>query len=181
MRSNSWPEAHITALREHVAAGTGSYREIAHLINGTFGTSYTRTAVLAKVSRLGLAATHKGAAAAPLTTAQIAARREARIAKRKIEAEATGRETAALLTREPPRLECAPIVDIAEPRHLELAELKAGECRYPFGDHPPFTFCGRAVMQQGRPYCAHHTKLCLGEGTASERHATRALARLVLT
>ena len=152
MRSNSWPEAHITALREHVAAGSGSYREIAHLINSAFGTSYTRTAILAKVSRLGLAATHKGATAVPLTTAQIAA-----------------------------RLERAPVLDIAEPLNLELVELTNGQCRYPFGDHAPFTFCGRSVMQKGHPYCAQHTKLCLGEGTASERHATRVLARLVLS
>ena len=181
MRSNSWPEAHITALREHVAAGSGSYREIAHLINSAFGTSYTRTAILAKVSRLGLAATHKGATAVPLTTAQIAARREARLAKRKIDSAATGRETVALLMREPPPLERAPVLDIAEPLNLELVELTNGQCRYPFGDHAPFTFCGRSVMQKVHPYCAQHTKLCLGEGTASERHATRVLARLVLS
>lgn len=43
-----------------------------------------------------------------------------------------------------------------QPLHLNLLDLQEGQCRWPFGDGPAFTFCGCDV-QEGSPYCpAHH-------------------------
>ena len=42
--------------------------------------------------------------------------------------------------------------------HLTLAELKSGQCRFPYGNGP-YSFCGLPVCQDS-PYCAHHHKVC---------------------
>lgn len=39
-----------------------------------------------------------------------------------------------------------------------LLDLRAGQCRYPFGDSVPFTFCGERSTHG--PYCSEHYKLC---------------------
>lgn len=45
-----------------------------------------------------------------------------------------------------------------EPRHIDMLELKADECRYPYGDGP-FTFCGCETAPL-KPYCSAHAELC---------------------
>jgi hypothetical protein len=42
---------------------------------------------------------------------------------------------------------------------LMLYELEPDECRYPYGEAPPFTFCGHAV-DRGSSYCPFHRRLC---------------------
>lgn len=50
---------------------------------------------------------------------------------------------------------CAPVVNL-EPLHLTLADLKEGDCRFPFGDVPAaMTFCGHRAVS-GRSWCAKH-------------------------
>lgn len=58
-------------------------------------------------------------------------------------------------------IRCAEI----EPRHVSLAELESGDCRYAYGDNP-FTFCGHAKMRdpinanKDLSYCPAHYDLC---------------------
>ena len=42
--------------------------------------------------------------------------------------------------------------------HLTLAELKSGQCRFPYGNGP-YSFCALPICQDS-PYCAHHHKVC---------------------
>jgi GcrA cell cycle regulator len=75
------------------------------------------------------------------------------------------------------RLRCVEI----DPRHLSLADLEPGDCRYPFGgeeEGEAITFCGHP-RQQGSSYCTSHFHLTRGPGTASERSAGTVLLRLV--
>ena len=73
-----------------------------------------------------------------------------------------------------------PVINISlrcveiEPRHLSLLDLEPGDCRYPYGDEA-ITFCGHPKMEK-TSYCVPHFHLCRGEGTASERAATRRIA-----
>lgn len=71
------------------------------------------------------------------------------------------------------RLRCVEIV----PRHLSVMDLEHDDCRYPFGDGP-ITFCGHPKMS-GSSYCTAHHHLTRGEGTASERAATKVATHLL--
>jgi len=67
------------------------------------------------------------------------------------------------------------------PRHLQLVELDAGDCRYPYGDAAEgeaITFCGHP-QREGSSYCLGHFHLTRGPGTASERAAVPVVLRLV--
>src|SRR5579864_8265549 len=55
MQSGSWAPQHSQALREFFARGM-SYSQIAEALNARFGTDYTRSAVIGRGRRLGLAA-----------------------------------------------------------------------------------------------------------------------------
>lgn len=71
----------------------------------------------------------------------------------------------------PPRIE-----DIPQPvsRDVALLDLTAGDCRWPSGDGP-FLFCGHRA-EEGRPYCAYHTRLAYQPLTPrQERQDSRAV------
>jgi hypothetical protein len=42
---------------------------------------------------------------------------------------------------------------------LQLMELGPDDCRYPFGDSAPFTFCGDTAIV-GSSYCELHHTIC---------------------
>lgn len=70
---------------------------------------------------------------------------------------------------------CAPVVNL-EPLNISIYELTEISCRYPFGDLPPFTFCG--LTNDGGPYCAKHRQIC-SDGIPTRRgrpHSTREAA-----
>ena len=48
-----------------------------------------------------------------------------------------------------------------------MANLEAGDCRWPIGDprHADFHFCG-AAQAQGRPYCIQHWALSFVPGSS---------------
>jgi hypothetical protein len=41
---------------------------------------------------------------------------------------------------------------------LEIFDLKHGDCRWPYGERAPFTYCGRKALN-GYSYCEEHHKL----------------------
>jgi GcrA cell cycle regulator len=57
------------------------------------------------------------------------------------------------------------------PRNIPLHELQDGECRWPEGDGP-FVFCGTQVYEESS-YCCGHFHASIGNGTASERYASK--------
>lgn len=65
------------------------------------------------------------------------------------------------------------------PKTKTLANLEAGECRWPIGDprHADFHFCG-AKQAEGRPYCIEHWTLSFVPG--KPRHGGQSAMRPLL-
>ncbi len=62
-----------------------------------------------------------------------------------------------------------------EPRLIPMAALRAGDCRWPYGDGE-LRFCGRRA-REGRPYCAGHHGLAYVPDPAA--YDAEALAKII--
>lgn len=144
-----WPDPHIEKLRTNFGAGM-SFAENAADINAEFRTRYSRNAAIGKAKRIGLKQAEKPGPQ-----------------KEKREA---------VLKVHKPRAVTAPVVELrcaeVTPRNLSIYELTAETCHWPFGDAPPYAYCGCRTLE-GLPYCWPHTALAQGPGTASEKAAHR--------
>jgi len=47
-----------------------------------------------------------------------------------------------------------------EPKHLTIYDLTDDTCRFPYGDDPPFTYCGHRTANGS--YCLVHAARCFG-------------------
>jgi hypothetical protein len=47
-----------------------------------------------------------------------------------------------------------------EPRLIDLVDLGAGDCRYPYGVADSYKFCGLAIEKSSLAYCPKHHELC---------------------
>jgi len=172
MQSFSWMEQHSQALREYLAKGM-TFSQIAKAINARFNTAYSRNATIGRARRLGLSAPERPARLKPPP-------KPARVRIKKVGARVRAESRPKLDVSERAaalKLRCVGIV----PRHLSLADLEPGDCRYPYGgdkDGEAITFCGHP-RREGSSYCVAHFHLTSGPGTASERSAGQVLLRLV--
>ena len=175
MQTN-WPSKHSDALREYVAKGM-SYAEIADAINAKFKTSYSRNAAIGRAKRMGLAGPDRSQDL-PKHWPTPPKDPPPRIGKPRERYAPEFRRPMPIFERtEAAKLRC---VEIA-PRHLSLAALERGDCRYPYGgdeEGEAITFCGHP-RRQGSSYWTPHFHLTRGPGTASERAAGAVLLRLV--
>ena len=79
--------------------------------------------------------------------------------------------------REMPKLRCVEV----DPRGLSLLEVKAGDCRYPYGgdeEGEAITFCGRP-KRKGSRYCTAHFHLTRNPEIVPERAVATAALRVV--
>jgi hypothetical protein len=51
---------------------------------------------------------------------------------------------------------------------LDIMDLDSSTCRWPFGDRPPYLYCGDTPFD-GSPYCRKHTKLAWAPYAVRER------------
>lgn len=51
---------------------------------------------------------------------------------------------------------------------IAASDLKSSHCQWPFGDRPPFRYCGKAP-EEGSPYCANHRRVGTRPATAAEK------------
>lgn len=172
MELSNWASAHSDALRDHVASGL-SFSQIAGEINRRFGTSYTRSAVIGRARRMGLATTARvdSPPIAPTTPGA------ARPARPNPPAALVQPPKSAFKRAEPVKLRCIGI----RPRLVGLIELAQGDCRYPYGgdkEGEEITFCGHP-RQPGSSYCSPHFRLTRGSGAVSGRSAGPVVLRLV--
>ncbi len=181
MQSGEWELEQCSALREYHARGM-SFLQIARALNAQFKTTHSRSAVIGRARRMGLAGR-----ARPDDRPKFWPARPAK-ARGKVKAPRPKKPPArhvpelsqpmpVLQRAEPPKIRC---VEIA-PRHLSLVELEAGDCRYPYGgdeDGQAITFCGHP-RREGSSYCTPHFHLTRGPGIAPERAAGTASLRLV--
>lgn len=162
MRTASvWDNQDITD-RAAVLWSGYSAAEISTKLSNEFGIYISRNAIISKVTRMGLSC--KGRRTAVASTP-----REPRTPKPRIRAKVVR----PVLPAEVIKLRCAEIT----PRGLSLMELETSDCRYPFGEGP-FAFCGHP-KQEGSSYCFAHFHLTRGDGTASERAATKVATHLL--
>ncbi len=179
MQSGEWEPEQCNALREYFAKGL-SFLQIAKAINAKFNTAHSRSAVIGRARRMGLARRARPGDRPKYWPAR-PKRAKAKAPRMK---KPQARHVPGLLRPLPvlkratlSKLRC---VEIA-PRHLSLVELEAGDCRYPYGgdqDGEAITFCGHP-RREGSSYCTPHFHLTSGSRTASERTAGRASLRLV--
>jgi hypothetical protein len=133
MPANIWPRERCEFLHALWQSGY-SFSQVAKFINEAFGVELTRSSVAGKVGRMNL--------------------RDIERVKRapKVRAPRQLSAAASKPAREPPRV---PL----KPRMIDILELSKYTCRYPFGDTPPYLYCGCPPLK-GSPYCRDHTKLC---------------------
>ncbi len=60
--------------------------------------------------------------------------------------------------RQPPMRIVEP--DICPDNAKPLIDLKRGNCRYPYGEAPPYLFCGKRVEREKSSFCDHHRDIC---------------------
>jgi GcrA cell cycle regulator len=181
----SWPPEHSQALREYHAKGM-SYSQIARALNARFATEYSRSAVLGRAKRMGLADTDQRRAQQPML--------ERMLRERAAQARSSGtklsdtRPASQILSefrpRKPAFAKVSPVelrcVDVS-PRHLSLIELERKDCRYPYGgdeEGEAITFCGHP-RRKGSSYCTPHFHLTRNAIIPTERAVREAPLRLV--
>lgn len=126
-----WTEQVTQSLQALYANHSAS--QIAAKLNEQFGLGLTKSAVIGKLTRLGI-------------TSGPAKRAEYEHAVRQ-----ANRKAAPV-----PRKEEAAVCQV-EPLNLTIAEIGPGQCRYIAGDD--FLFCAHPV-QEGSSYCSTHHRLC---------------------
>lgn len=141
---HGWTDTRVARVKELWTKGK-SAAWIAAELGGV-----TRNAVLGKVHRMGWANLSPKKKPQPRPTPprpKIADRNKVREAQkiRQIEKEPK------------PEPFVARTADVA-PLNLDILQLRDTTCRFPYGDEPPFTFCGHPVKPD-RPYCEAHCRI----------------------
>lgn len=161
MEPSNWAPEHSGALRDYVLKGL-SFSDIAREINKTFGTAYTKSAVLGRARRMGLSVPPRvdsPSIVPSLATAQDDSVPSPQSLPRGLQQP----PKTAFRPADPVKLRCVGI----RPRLISLLELESGDCRYPYGgdkDGEEITFCGHP-RRRGSSYCAPHFSLTWGPGT----------------
>ncbi|MBR0712939.1 GcrA family cell cycle regulator [Bradyrhizobium liaoningense] len=168
MEPSNWAPEHSGALRDFVLKGL-SFSDIAREINRTFGTAYTRSAVLGRARRMGLSAQPRVDSPSIVPSLATAAQDDSAASHQSLPRGLQQPPKAAFRPAEPVKLCCVGI----RPRLISLLELESDDCRYPYGgdkEGEEITFCGYP-RRRGSSYCAPHFRLTWGPDTASERAA----------
>ena len=173
MEPSNWAPAHSDALRKYFAMGM-SFAEIARAINRKFKTHYSRCAAIGRARRLRLG----GAGRPEEVTLMVPKAQSSNLHKVVKSQEALAKWLARLTDRkEMPKLRCVEV----DPRGLSLLELKAGDCRYPYGgdeEGEAITFCGRP-KRKGSSYCTAHFHLTRNPEIVPERAVRTAVLRVI--
>lgn len=173
MEPSNWASEHSDALRKYFVLGL-SFSAIGRRINAKFGTSYTRSAVLGRAKRMGLAAVPQLTSPSivpPVPDGTAPAQQLGAFSRHRIQPPKTAFQPAE------PVLRCVGV----RPRLISVVELEWGDCRYPYGgdrDGEAITFCGHP-RHPGSSYCAAHFHLTRGQGPAPGRAAGPVVLRLV--
>lgn len=139
-----------TLEREQLAQELWADGESASYIAARLG-GVSRSAVIGKLHRMGLANNRLN----PHRT-HVSKLRAPRAAPTRAD------ETAGGVSLSPPVV--APPSD-----PVPLEALEPGMCRYPFGDHAPFTFCGAPVCDAISSYCEKHDRACHNVAAANRK------------
>jgi hypothetical protein len=126
----------------HAAPQMYSNTEIARMLSREFRIGLSRNSVIGKIARLGLVHRHgasKGGGSKP-----------GRVPPRPKPVKSI------------PARPNVPRIPVERPGTLTLIELRDGDCKWPSGDGPSYTFCGRACVSE-QPYCEEHLRMAHNE------------------
>lgn len=158
--------------RVHALWSTHSATQIAEKIWLEFQVEISRNSVVGYLHRQKLTVEHK-AEVHPLTRENGTRRPRIQPATPVNVRQINAAKAAPRIRPEP--FVCAPVPDL-DPLHLTLADLKDGNCRFPFGDDPAaMTFCGHQSLT-GRSWCAKHFAV-VTVPTPVRRQSTAFIAR----
>lgn len=162
-----WNDQAVVARTVALWKGGYSAGRIAVMLRSDHGVSVTRNAVIGKLHRLRM--TDRGdprfslpSAAAERSAARKAAQRaeaERRKAERARLTEAQ-READRLAREAAERAKRAPWLALSGSNPLVLEQRCSGQCAWPIGEHPNFTFCCEPV-QDGKSYCRTHQRMSI--------------------
>lgn len=148
-RGDDWTEERHEYLKQCWAAGM-SAEIAANQINRKFGTSYTRNAIIGRVSRHALSVLYGRVKAAPSIASPYSTHRRRTVYR------------AMMRLKAPEPCRVAPAIDdtaIPFEQRKTLAQLseRDGFCRWPVGEpsSPDFFYCG-GKASEGSSYCAGH-------------------------
>lgn len=175
-----WTEERVITLKKRWLEGASASQIARELAGGV-----TRNAVIAKVHRLGLS--NRATASKPTRIQNKATVKAPAVPRSKPGISAATRLAAAqgapLPVLAPPQ-DLAPDPTIGrEPLRLDMLELQSGQCRWPLGKVPPFTFCGLRTTGPGS-YCPDHERVARpgpppGRRPTSEKELVRSVRRFI--
>ena len=154
--SSAWDDIRTDTLKGLWSSGL-SAAEIAASMG------FTRNAVLGKVHRLGIGGREcdGNRAYSRRTPEQIEATKREKEQRRR----ERRRAYRATIVKSEINLSALRCIEV-EPLHKSLADLGRNDCRYPYGDNAPYTFCGNP-QREGHSYCGPHFALTLRRGWGS--------------
>jgi len=146
-----WPGVMINRLTRLHADPQRSFKAIAEQLSREFGVMITKNACIGKARRLGLEQRAKGTPAPkprkkrPLTTPHLVPSPEV------VPPVLPG------WTVEPPVLPAAS-------GRIAIYQLRRGVCHFPFGNRPPYAYCGGTTATRTSPWCPHHERVVYPRG-----------------
>jgi len=143
-----WTDNLLERLAKLHADPGKSFRDIAEQLSYEFGIKLTKNACIGRARRLGLEQR-------PRSTPRPRPRKKR--------------------TRTTPQLSVVPInpgwvvktptLPAASGR-VTIYQLQRGVCHYPFGDKPPYAYCGNTTTRSS-PWCPHHERVVYPRGKVS--------------
>lgn len=141
-RNPKWTDAEVDELKRLGAIGLSGGQIASEM-------GKTRSAILGKVYRLGLSM----GKLSPVQTPE--ERRAARNEYQRQYSKEHKRVRPPAVKKLPPAV---PVPVKTGPLNIPLLKLKPRQCRQPYGDNPPFVFCGQRTAAH-MSYCAEHARL----------------------
>jgi hypothetical protein len=144
-----WDDHLIARFRALHNGGKRPFSEIAKTLSHEFGIKLTKNACIGKARRLGLEARPRVMPPPPK-----------RKRPRRYE------PPAEVIPVVIPRWTVEPPVLPAAGGRITIYQLKGGVCHYPFGERPPYAYCGNTTKRHS-PWCPHHEHVVYPRGRAS--------------
>ena len=139
-----WTEHMIDRLTRLQRAGKLSFTEIAKTLSREFGVRLTKNACIGKARRLNL----------PMRKPVVVRKPKAEPQVPEIEPETVPHVRPAW-TVEPPTLPKAS-------GRITVYQLQCGVCHFPFGERPPYAYCGNSAFRGS--WCPHHERVVYPRG-----------------
>jgi GcrA cell cycle regulator len=180
MTVDAWADTrYVAKLQEmYYRKSAPTMRAMREELNVEFRTTFSRNAVIGKCKRLGL--DKRGISQERQASVDVSKPRD-RSGRVRIPAKpkgAGGQFRPSSVSTEIVNLRCVEV----NPRLMTFLELQPNDCRFIYGNGDPsdFRFCGHPKFNYVRngidvqsSYCGPHYGICQGQGTASERAATK--------